>query len=238
MGIKGIIEKIANLQDSFKRDEAVPSQRTILSGNVQTIATEQYRLLRSKLSSLNGNHSNNVIAITSARKGEGKSLTAVNLAIIMAEDQKKKILLIDGDMRKPSIHTFLNCKSEYGLIDLLAKKVDIESAIVPSGIKNLSLLLAGGQVERPSELISVSLLKEIIEKLRKRFDYIIIDSAPIIPFADMSILADVVDGILLVVMAEKTPKEMVLQALKSLNKENILGVVFNNSRRRLQNMYY
>ena len=235
---KSVIEKITNLQDTFKKDNLPPSENTIQSGNIQTIITEQYKLLRSKLSGLNGNHNNKVVAVTSTQKGEGKSITSVNLAIVMAEDTKKKVLLIDGDMRKPSIHTFFNCKSEYGLVDILLNKTDIESAVVPSGIKNLSLLLAGGPVESPSDLISAPLLKDIIEKLKKRFDYIIFDSPPIIPFADMNILGDIVDGILLVVRAEKTPKDMVIEALKGLNKENVLGVVFNDSRKRLSKIYY
>lgn len=238
MIIKGIKEKICNLQYAFKKEEVSPYEKSILSGNVQAVITEQYRLLRSRLSSLNGSRTNNVLAITSTKKGEGKSLTSVNLAIVMAEDTKKKILLIDGDMRKPSIHTFFNCKAEYGLIDLLMHKADIESAMIPSGIKNLTLLLAGEPSKSPSDLLAATVLKELIEKIRKRFDYIIIDSPPIIPFADMSILGDIVDGILLVVRAERTPKEMILEALKTLNKENILGIVFNNSNRKLSKIYY
>jgi Mrp family chromosome partitioning ATPase len=81
-------------------------------------------------------------------------------------------------------------------------------------------------------------LRELIEILKTKFDYIIIDSPPIIPFADMNILADIVDSILLVVKAETTPKKMVLEALKSLNKENVIGVVLNDSRRRLSKTYY
>ena len=238
MIIKSIKEKIGNLQDAFKKEDIPPYEKSILSGNVHAVITEQYRLLRSKLSSLNGSHTNNVLAITSARKGEGKSLTSVNLAIVMAEDTKKKILLIDGDMRKPSIHTFFNCKAEYGLIDLLMHKADIESAMIPSGIKNLTLLLAGEPSKSPSDLLAASVFREIIEKIRKRFDYIIIDSPPIIPFADMNIISDVVDGILLVVRAEKTPKEMILEALKTLNKENIIGVVFNDSKKKMAKIYY
>ncbi|MFZ3089025.1 MAG: CpsD/CapB family tyrosine-protein kinase, partial [Nitrospirota bacterium] len=238
MIIKSIKEKIGNLQDAFKKEDIPPYEKSILSGNVQSVITEQYRLLRSKLSSLNGSHTNNVLAITSARKGEGKSLTSVNLAIVMAEDTKKKILLIDGDMRKPSIHTFFNCKAEYGLIDLLMHKVDIESAMIPSGIKNLTLLLAGEPSKSPSDLLAAAVFREIIEKIRKRFDYIIIDSPPIMPFADMNIISDVVDGILLVVRAEKTPKEMILEALKTLNKENVIGVVFNDSKKKMAKIYY
>ena len=238
MLIKGFIEKIANLQDAYKKEEVPPYDRTILSGNVQAVITEQYRLLRSKISGLNGNHVGRTFAITSTKKGEGKSLTAVNLAIVMAEDTKKKILLIDGDMRKPSIHTFFNCKAEYGLIDLLMHKADIESAMIPSGIKNLTLLLAGEPSKSPSDLLAAAVFREIIEKIRKRFDYIIIDSPPIMPFADMNIISDVVDGILLVVRAEKTPKEMILEALKTLNKENVIGVVFNDSKKKMAKMYY
>lgn len=238
MVIKRIMEKVVNLQDAFKKDVVPPSEKTILSGNIQTVITEQYRLLRSKLSSLNGNHGNKVIAITSTRKGEGKSITSVNLAIVMAEDTKKKVLLIDGDMRKPSIHTFFNCKAECGLVDVLSNKADIDSAIIPSKIKNLTLLPGGEAVESPADLIASPILKDLIERLKKRFDYIIIDSPPIIPFADMSILGDVVDGILLVVRAEITPKETVLEALKGLNKENVLGVVLNDSRKKLSKIYY
>ena len=236
--IKGFIEKIVELKDNLRRDNLPSHEKTIRSGNIQTVITEQYRLLRSRLSSLNGSHGNKVIAVTSTQKGEGKSITSVNLAIVMAEDTKKKVLLIDGDMRKPSIHAFFNCKSEYGLVDLLKNKIDIEPLLISSGINNLTILPGGEPVESPSDIIANPRFKEGIERLKKRFDYIIIDSPPIIPFADMNILGDIVDGILLVVKAETTPKERVLDALKSLNKENIIGVVLNDSRRRLPKIYY
>jgi len=220
------------------KDKTSPFAKTVHSGNIPPVITEQYRLLRSKLSSLNSNHNNKVIALTSTQKGEGKSTTSVNLAIVMAKDTKKNVLLIDGDMRKPSIHTFFNYKVKYGLVDILLKRTNIGSAIVSSGIKNLTLLLGGEAVGNPSDLITSPLLRELIEILKTKFDYIIIDSPPIIPFADMNILADIVDSILLVVKAETTPKKMVLEALKSLNKENVIGVVLNDSRRRLSKTYY
>lgn len=238
MKISSFVEKILSIRDAYKVDNIPSSEKTILSGNVQPVITEQYRLLRSRLVNLNGNHGNKVIAVTSTRKGEGKSLTSVNLAIVMAEDTKKKVLLIDGDMRKPAVHTFFDCKAEYGFSDLLSNKVDIESAIIHSNIRNLTLLLAGRLLESSAELIATASLKENIEKLRKKFDYIIIDSPPIIPFADMSVFGDVVDGILLVIRAERTPKESVVEALKALNKENVLGIVFNDSKRRLSKEYY
>lgn len=236
--IKGFIEKLMEMKDILRPDNMLPHEKTIRSGNIQAVITEQYRLLRSRLNSLNGSHGNKVIAVTSTQKGEGKSITSVNLAIVMAEDTKKKVLLIDGDMRKPSIHTFFNCKSEYGLVDLLTNKIDIESVLIPSGINNLTILPAGKPVESPSDIVAAPQLKEGIERLKKKFDYIIVDSPPIMPFADMNILGDVVDGILLIVKAETTPKERVLEALKSLNKENIIGVVLNDSRRRPPKIYY
>lgn len=236
--IKDLIEKIISFYDAYKKDEMPPFEKTVCSGNIEAVITEQYRLLRSRLSSLNGSHNNKVIAITSTQKGEGKSITSVNLAIVMAEDTKKKVLLIDADMRKPSVQAFFNTKSEYGLADLLSIKADIESAVVPSGIKNLTLLSAGGPVENTADLLAAPVLREVIEKFKKRFDYIIVDSPPIIPFSDMNIIGDIVDGILLIVRAERTPKDRVLEALKSLNKENVMGIVLNDSKKRLSKIYY
>ncbi|MDY6854853.1 MAG: polysaccharide biosynthesis tyrosine autokinase [Thermodesulfobacteriota bacterium] len=196
--------------------------------DANSIAAEQYRKLRTRILQFSASSLKTVL-ITSSTSQEGKSITAANLAITIAQGVDQHVLLVDGDLRQPSIHKLFGLDTNYGLTDYLTENIDIAKVIVNSGIPKLKLLLSGSFSNKPSELIASKKMKDLIQELKSRYDdrYIIIDSTPVTATDEPDILAEQVDGIIMVVRAGKTSREVIERALSALNAENILGVVFN-----------
>ena len=196
--------------------------------DTKSIAAEQYRKLRTRILQFPDSALKTVL-VTSATSQEGKSLTAANLAITIAQGIEQHVVLVDGDLRQPSIHKLFGLDTNYGLTDYLTENIDLSKVIVDSGIPKLKLLPAGSFSNKPSELIASKKMKALIQELKSRYDdrYIIIDSTPISATDEPDILAGQVDGIIMVVRAGKTSREIIERALGALNAENILGIVFN-----------
>jgi receptor protein-tyrosine kinase/non-specific protein-tyrosine kinase len=206
--------------------------------------SEQYRKLKSSLLRLtNEGWSRNMLMVTSAIAGEGKSLTAANLAITMAQEYDLTVLLIDADLRRPSIHTYLGFEQTIGLSDCLQDGIDIGDAIIKTNIGNigdatintnfskLSVISAGREVEKPLELFASKKMQELMTEIKHRYKdrYVIIDTPPLLPFAETRSLAQIVDGIVFVIQEGVTPQESVLEAREVLKGCPILGVVLNDS---------
>lgn len=193
-------------------------------------ASEQYRILYTKLSKLREKESIRTVAITSALKGEGKTITSLNLSCVIAQEFKKRCLLMECDLRNPEISSkYLERNGTGpGLADVLRGEADLFDAIVRVGSgENLFCLPVGQSVRNSSELISMPSMSASINSLRDEFEYIIIDCPPIIPLADMGIISRLVDGLLLVIRAGKTPKDIVLKAVNSIQDGRFLGTVLN-----------
>lgn len=194
--------------------------------------SEQYRKLKSSLLRLtNEDRFRNLLMVTSAITGEGKSLTAANLAITMAQEYDLTVLLIDADLRRPSIHTFLGFEQTIGLSDCLQDGIDIGDAIIKTNISKLSVISAGREVGKPLELFASKKMQELMAEIKHRYNdrYVIIDTPPLLPFAETRSLAQIVDGIVLVIQEGVTPQESVLEAKEVLKGCPILGVVLNDS---------
>lgn len=191
---------------------------------------EQYRSLRTHLLAETENKSINTFLVTSSIRGEGKSTTSCNLAIILAHNRQNSVLLVDGDMRVPSIHKMFGIRGNHGLVDYLKDEAELDSLIVPTKIDNLFLLPAGEPQPSPSELLTTSKITNLLkrEESKGKKQYVIIDSPPVIPTTDPRILADYVGGVLLVVQAGRTPKDVISHGLSLLKNVNIVGVVLNN----------
>jgi polysaccharide biosynthesis transport protein len=157
-----------------------------------------------------------VIVITSAVKGEGKSASAVNLGYTLARDLGKTTLLIDCDLKCPKLHTYLGAEVAPGLSEVLSGTHTSEDSIHPIEKWPLWLLPAGYQENGPVELSKIHQLRNVLTELRPRFDYIILDAPPILPLADMNILAGMADMLVLVIRAGVTEREIVQKALNSL----------------------
>lgn len=189
---------------------------------------EAYKILRTNIQFSSFDKEIKIILVTSACPKEGKSITSANLAVVMAQSGKK-ILLMDCDLRKPSIHEIFGISNTYGLSNLLVANNIYEPAIVDSGIKNLHLLTSGMRPPNPSELLSSKKMEQFINSLRDKYDYIIMDTPPILLVTDAQVISKYSDGCLLVIASGKAEKGEVIKGKAALEKvdSRILGVVLN-----------
>jgi protein-tyrosine kinase len=195
-----------------------------------SVAAEQYRKLKASVLAFTRQSNANVLMVASSDVEEGKSITAVNLAITMAQEIDHTVLLIDADLRKPSITRYLGIGAEFGLSDYLSGRVDLSDVLVHTGIGKLVVLPAGSHYDNPAELLSSNRMKELVAEMKRRYHnrYIIFDSSPILVSADAISLSANVDGILLVIHAAKTPVKVVNKAINLIRGVPIVGIVFNN----------
>jgi len=193
-------------------------------------ASEQYRKLRARILAATKQDFNNTIMVTSADIGEGKSTTAINFAVALAQEIDHTVLLVDADLRKPSIHRYLGIQADRGLSDYLSGRVDLSDVLIPTGIGKLVLLPAGTPSPNPAELLSSNRMKELVHEMKHRYSdrYIIFDTSPVLVSADAISMSNHVDGILFVIQAARTPEKTVKKAVSLLHSAPILGVVFNN----------
>ena len=207
-----------------------PLLTTIVEPN--SAVSEQYRKLKSNLVHLtNEDRFRNLLMVTSAIPGEGKSLTATNLAISMAQEYDLTVLLIDADLRRPSIHHYMGFEQTIGLSDCLLDGIDITNAIIKTDISKLSVISAGREVAKPLELFASKKMKVLMEEIKHRYNdrYVIIDTPPLLPFTEARSLAHIVDGIVFVIHAGVTPQESVLEAREILKGCPVMGLVLNDS---------
>ncbi|HRZ87431.1 MAG TPA: CpsD/CapB family tyrosine-protein kinase [bacterium] len=216
------------MKEQFKKDEQYISSKIIMHCDPRSPIAEAYRTLRTNLYYVNKDKSLKTILVTSCRPEEGKTLTIVNLAITLAEIGNN-VLLVDTDMRRPALHAMFNIEKDPGLSDVLRGNMTWDKVLVKTGIDNLSVITAGHIPKNPSELIGGDKMKELIKEQTAFFDVVLFDSASILSVTDASILSTMVDGVLVVILADKTPREAAQRSVSLLRKINakVLGVVFN-----------
>ena len=203
-----------------------------LHKNLEFTATEQYKLIRTNWDfTLPENEKCPVIGVTSSMRGEGKSTTAVNLSYVFAE-KGSKVLLIDGDLRIPSVAKKLEIESTPGLADLLRGKGAQISEFQSHLLPNWFVLPSGDIPPNPSELLGSSRMGKILDQLREIFDYIVVDLPPVTAVADPLVMSKLLDGIVVVVRHGYTRKKNVREAVRQLNFSGvrILGFVYNGFR--------
>jgi len=204
-------------------------RRLVAAFAPQSLAAEQYRSLRTRVKSAEHGRAMRTIVITSPNKGDGKSLTAANLALTMAQEFQQRVLLLDGDLRRPSIHRLFGINDAPGLSDVLAGRASLEDAIVRVAQHELAIVPAGPVPSHPAELLGSTAMRRALDALRTRYDRIIIDMPPVAPLADVSIALGMVDGLLMVVRAGVTPKPAIERALSGLDMSKVLGLVLNDA---------
>ncbi|MFU7515543.1 CpsD/CapB family tyrosine-protein kinase [Clostridium sp. HCS.1] len=199
----------------------------IVEKEPKSIAAESYRTLRTNIQYSSFDKEYRVIVVTSSEPGEGKSTTSGNLALCMAQGDKK-VILIDCDLRKPSLHKKFKVSNLVGLSDVIIGKSDLATAMHRYN-KNLVLLTSGKIPPNPSEMLSSKAMENLLESLKDTFDYIILDTPPVQAVTDSQILSTKSDGTILVVRAERTKKDSVENAVNLLKKvnANIIGTVLN-----------
>lgn len=227
------------IQDSF-------NPKLVVHSTPESIDAENFKVLRAQILFPKNGKTPKTIMVTSAFPGEGKTFVASNLAASIALGINEHVLLVDCDFRRPSMHNMFGCSNNEGLHEYLIRKKDLPDLIIRTRMEKLSLLTAGSPSSNPSELLSSTEMKEFLEEVRGRYKdrYIVIDSTPSQVTAEVNVLSNYVDGIILVVMARKSPKETIRGTVNNLGKKKILGIVFNGYSesyrpyRKYYNKYY
>jgi len=223
--------------------KVVSDHRLITFYEPDSVASEQFRKLRTQILRLNIPRPPRTILVTSSTSGEGKTFVAANLAAGIAHDFQAHSLLVDSDLRNPSLGKWMGIHNGYGLSDYLVGKKEIPDLLIKTEVERLKVLLGGTLQDNPSELIGSGRMEALIRELKERYidRYIIFDSTPILATSEPEVLCKLVDGIIFVVRAGMTPRETVKQAISALDKDKILGVVLNDLQFRssgLTNRYF
>jgi capsular exopolysaccharide synthesis family protein len=197
----------------------------------ENAGSERFRTLRSRLYQIADTRTLRRILVTSSVAAEGKTFVTSNLARSIAKQPERRVLLIDADLRAPQLHRALGAERRPGLADYLRGEVNECAAIQKGQQENLFLIPAGVEVSNPSELLLNERMKRLLDLAADAFDWIIIDSPPALPVHDASILADLTDGVLLVVRAGSTDAELAEKAAAEFREKNLLGVVLNRVER-------
>jgi len=206
-------------------EDAKKAERLIL-GPVEPIVIEQYRKLVVSLSQMEVERESRIVMVASAMAGEGKSLTAANLALTLSASFRRQVLLIDADLRRPTIHTVLQIPNGSGLHEALMSPEPQRPSLVQYS-PTLTVLTAGQANGDPMALLTSDRMRAILEQAGAKFEWVVIDTPPAGLLPDANVLAEMVDLILLVIAAGSTPFPTVRRAVDALDAKRIAGVVLN-----------
>jgi protein-tyrosine kinase len=217
---------------AIQKSAAMPSatgiaaERLVIHRNADTVVIEQYRRLAGVLHQAQVERAVKVVMLASAQTAEGKTLTAVNLALTLSESYKRRVLLIDADLRRPSVAKVFEVAPQAGLSECL-KSTDLQALRITNVTDSLGLLLAGSADDDPMAGLTSGRMQEIIEQAAAGFDWVIIDTPPVGLLTDAHLLAAMVDAAILVIDAGTTQHAVVQRAIESIGREKIVGVVLN-----------
>lgn len=214
------------------------SERLVTMSDPMGLASEAYRTIRTNLLYSFADLPLQVVVMTSPGPKEGKSTTCANLGVTLAQADKRTLIL-DCDLRKPVVHKVFGLRNVWGLVNVLAGERDL-SGIWHEPMKNLKVVTVGPVPPNPAELLGSRRFAELIEQVRKDFDYVLIDAPPVELVSDPAILATQSDGVLLVLDAQKTRKGAVRRSMRGLEAvgANVLGTVMNNVKGGKAGYYY
>jgi capsular exopolysaccharide synthesis family protein len=215
------------------------SRKLVASYDPKSPISEQFRTIRTNIQYSSLDQEIRTIMVTSTGPAEGKSTTVANLAIVYAQ-LGKKVLLVDADLRKPTVHHTFGVNNLFGFTSVLTKQTTLEKAVLDTDEKDLSILTSGPIPPNPAELLSSKLMEQFIEEAKELFDYILFDTPPLLAVADPQILANQCDGSILVVYSEKTEIDKVKKGKELLEnaQSKLLGVVLNHKEVQKGDYYY
>ena len=194
-----------------------------------SLAAEHYRQLRTRLAHAEGAGGLRTVLVTSPQKGEGKSITSANLALTMAQELQRRVVIVEADLRKPSMQRLFGLPEGPGLTEYLTGAAELNDVMRFLPDHNLTVIHAGSTAANPAELLGSTAMRRLLDALRTRFDRVILDTPPVLPLADVAVLAPMVDGSLMVVRAGVTPKPAIENALRAFDASRLLGIVLNDS---------
>ncbi|MHC5218004.1 CpsD/CapB family tyrosine-protein kinase [Enterococcus sp. LJL128] len=228
------------MKNNLKKQDTEKGVSLITLADKASPVSEQYRTIRTNIQYSMIDHDLHTLVITSSGPGEGKSTTSANLAVVFA-DSGKKVLLVDADLRKPTVAKTFNLSNVNGLSSILGKRqVNIQEIIQRSGVDNLHILPSGPKPPNPSELLGSARMSRLIEELKHSYDLIIFDMPPVVTVTDAQILSSKADGTIVVAREDVSNREALRKAKSLLNyvDANILGVVYNGARNMTEQGYY
>lgn len=197
----------------------------------RSVISEQYRMLRTNLQSLKASQGFRTLLITSAMHNEGKTVSALNLALTLSQQPDCNVLLIDADLRKAAVERWLGFEPRPGLSEVLANGLTPQQALVRLESTMLTILPAGAVLAEPSERLDSFKMRELIQQFKRQFDYVLVDSPPLLQVTDPSVLSRCVDGVLMVVRAGKTQRRELLEAYLKLEqvKARVAGTILTHA---------
>ena len=214
------------------REAVVPSmdEKLVVYREPGSIAAEQFRKLRTQLLGMKLPSAPKTIMVTSATDAEGKTLVAANLGLVLSHDLHSYSLLVDADLRNPALSRWFGLHEGRGLSDYLAAGAAMPTLLTKTSIEKLTILSSGSFQANPVELIGSKKMEALVREMRERYSdrYIIFDSSPLLATTEPSVLTRLVDGIILVIRAGVTPRETVQQALATVERDKVLGIVLND----------
>lgn len=228
-------EPVVGKSDECKARQTQPSVADIDQHLVSLVAprtaeAEQYRLLRYEVEHLRADDSGTAVCVCSPVPGDGKTLTSINLAGTLAQNPDARVLLIDADLRLPSVskRLALGDAGGQGLVDaILDSGLMLGDVVCHMPRFNLSVLPAGKRTHAPYELLKSPRFGELLTEARERYDYLVLDAPPVIPVPDCRLITQWVDGFVMVIAAHRTPREALEEALTLMPPSSVLGLVFN-----------
>ena len=197
--------------------------------NPAAFEAEPYRVLAHRVGQMHTEADLRILAISSPSSGDGKTSTTINLAGILAQEPITRVLLLEADLRRPSIAPYLGIRHTTGGLAGMLLEPDLPLARVVQHYQpfNLDVLLAGHSAAAPYDLLKLPRFGALLQEARQHYDYVLVDTPPILPFADCRIVEKWIDGLLVVVAAHQTPRKMLSEALDIVNSTKLVGLVLN-----------
>jgi capsular exopolysaccharide synthesis family protein len=204
------------------------SKELVMASDQISLTAESYRTIRTALMLSRAEHPPKVILLTSPCPGEGKTVTTVNLGMALAQSEQM-VLVVDADLRKGRCHKLVNVPNQNGLVNVLTGQIGLRSSIKETAVRNFFVLPRGVLPPNPADLLMSHKMNEVIEELRRSFDFVLIDSPPAIAVSDAAVVSSLCDGVLLVFHAQKTSAHAARQAVERLDSigATMLGVILN-----------
>ena len=221
-------------------DPSVAEKNRVIGIFPESPEIDYYKILRTQIRHRARSSNCRTLMITSVNPGEGKTVTAINLAITFAREINKTVLLVDADLMRQNVHKYIGFPNDKGLIDYLVGERPLKEFIVWPGIERLTVISGGRTIYDSSELLGSPRMESLIEEMKNRYPdrYVLFDVPPILGGADSIVLSELIDGILIVVQEGSTSVHDVNKALEMLPREKVLGFVLNRQKNPVRNYYY
>jgi capsular exopolysaccharide synthesis family protein len=208
---------------------STPQERLVCVTDEHGLAAEKVRVLATKLRHIAARRPLKKLLVTSSMKGEGKSIISANLAITLAKHTQARVLLLDGDLRQPTLDEKLGCATEKSLAEWWSQNTPVDQILRKESTLPLWFLPAGKFAGQPLEVLQSSRFSDLVGQLNELFDWIVIDSPPLNPLADSRVLGSLSDGVMVVVRERFTQVEMLNQAIEAIEPKKLLGLVMNDT---------